>query len=119
MGFWELVVVLVIGLIVLGPERMPTAIRTVSGWVKSIKGMAHSVKAEVNEELRVHELHSHLKKAEELGMENLPDDIKRSIAELSRAAESVQGTYRTEQTQEAAQPTPPANPENHDNNATK
>ena len=67
MGMWELVVVFIVGLVVLGPERLPVAIRTVSRWVKTAKAMANSVKAEVSEELRVHELHENLKKAEQQG----------------------------------------------------
>nr|MDC2856354.1 Sec-independent protein translocase protein TatB [Ningiella sp. W23] len=62
MGMWELVVVFIVGLVVLGPERLPVAIRTVSRWVKTAKAMANSVKAEVSEELRVNELHENLKK---------------------------------------------------------
>ena len=35
MGMWELVVVFIVGLVVLGPERLPVAIRTVSQFRKS------------------------------------------------------------------------------------
>ena len=52
MGMWELIVVLIVGLVVLGPERLPVAIRTVSRWIKTAKSLANSVKAEVSEELR-------------------------------------------------------------------
>ncbi|MCF6436440.1 MULTISPECIES: Sec-independent protein translocase protein TatB [Pseudoalteromonas] len=94
MGMWELVVVLVVGLIVLGPERLPVAIRTVSRWINTIKSVANSVKAEVNEELRVHELHNNLKKAEQQNMQDLPDDVKHSVDELKKAAESVKHSYK-------------------------
>ncbi|RJE71273.1 twin-arginine translocase subunit TatB [Pseudoalteromonas citrea] len=94
MGMWELAVVLIVGLIVLGPERLPVAIRTVSRWIKTIKSMANSVKAEVNEELRVHELHSNLKKAEEQNMADLSSTVKQSVEELQKAAESVQHSYK-------------------------
>ncbi|GAP76855.1 MULTISPECIES: Sec-independent protein translocase protein TatB [Pseudoalteromonas] len=93
MGMWELLVVFVVGLIVLGPERLPVAIRTVSRWVKTAKGMANNISAQVNEELRVHELHQNLKKAEQQNMENLPDDVKDSVAELHKAAQSVTRSY--------------------------
>ena len=63
MGMWELVVIFIVGLVVLGPERLPVAIRTVSKWVKTAKSLANSVKAEVSEELRIHELHENLKKS--------------------------------------------------------
>ncbi|MBD1583291.1 Sec-independent protein translocase protein TatB [Pseudoalteromonas sp. S16_S37] len=94
MGMWELVVVLIVGLIVLGPERLPVAIRTVSRWISTIKSVANSVKAEVSEELRVHELHTNLKKAEQQNMQDLPDDIKQSVNELQKAAESVKHSYK-------------------------
>lgn len=94
MGFWELVVIFVVGLIVLGPERLPVAIRTVSQWIRTIKTYANAVKAEVNEELRVHELHANLKKAEQQGMENLSPEVQKSVAELQKAAESVRHSYQ-------------------------
>ncbi|TMO60827.1 Sec-independent protein translocase protein TatB [Pseudoalteromonas aurantia] len=94
MGMWELAVVLIVGLIVLGPERLPVAIRTVSRWIKTIKSVANSVKAEVNEELRVHELHNNLKKAEEQNMADLSSTVKQSVEELQKAAESVQHSYK-------------------------
>ncbi|MBQ4813884.1 twin arginine-targeting protein translocase TatB [Pseudoalteromonas luteoviolacea] len=94
MGMWELVVVLVVGLIVLGPERLPVAIRTVSRWIRTLKSVANSVKAEVNEELRVHELHSNLKKAEQQDMSNLSPELQESVDELKKAAQSVQNSYK-------------------------
>ncbi len=94
MGMWELVVVLIVGLVVLGPERLPVAIRTVSRWVKTIKSVANSVKAEVNEELRIHELHNNLKKAEQKNMKDLAPALKESVEELKKAAESVQHSYK-------------------------
>lgn len=94
MGMWELVVVLIVGLVVLGPERLPVAIRTVSRWVKTIKSLANSVKAEVNEELRVHELHQNLKKAEQQSMQDLNPALKDSVDELQKAADSVTHSYK-------------------------
>jgi sec-independent protein translocase protein TatB len=88
------VVVLIVGLVVLGPERLPVAIRTVSRWIKTIKSVANSVKAEVNEELRIHELHNNLKKAEQQNMEDLAPALKESVEELKKAAESVQHSYK-------------------------
>ncbi|KZN56309.1 Sec-independent protein translocase protein TatB [Pseudoalteromonas luteoviolacea] len=98
MGMWELVVILIVGLIVLGPERLPVAIRTVSRWIRTVKSVANSVKAEVNEELRVHELHTNLKKAEQQNMNNLAPELQESVDELKKAAESVRHSYQTDAT---------------------
>ncbi len=94
MGMWELVVVLIVGLIVLGPERLPVAIRTVSRWIKTLKSVANSVKAEVNEELRIHELHENLKKAEQQNLQELTPDLQDSVNELQKAAQSVTHSYK-------------------------
>lgn len=94
MGIWELVVIFVVGLIVLGPERLPTAIRSAARWFKTVKQMANNVQAEINEELRVHELHSNLKKAEQQGFKDLSPEIQQSVDELTQAAESVKNSYK-------------------------
>ena len=64
-GFWELMLIAVMGLIVLGPERLPVAIRTVRSWVSGVRKFGDTVKSELSEELRIHELHANLKKAEQ------------------------------------------------------
>jgi len=100
MGAWELVIVFIVGLIVLGPERLPVAIRTVSRWIKTAKQFGQSVQSEINEELRVHELHNNLKKAEEKGMKNLSPDLQSSLDELNQAAQSVTHSYKQTDTKE-------------------
>ena len=39
-GFGELVLVFVIGLIVLGPQRLPVAVKTIAGWVRALRSLA-------------------------------------------------------------------------------
>lgn len=97
MGAGELLIIAVIGLLVLGPERLPVAIRTVSGWIRTVKQMANSVTAEMSHELRVHELHQNLKKAEEQGMENLSPELSQSVQELKDAAASVTRPYANDE----------------------
>lgn len=97
MGMWELIVVLIVGLVVLGPERLPVAIRRVSRWIKTAKSLANSVKAEVSEELRVHELHENLKKAEQQNLTDLSPELQSSLTELQQAAQSVTHSYKKNQ----------------------
>ena len=105
MGMWELVIVMIVGLIVLGPERLPTAIRTVSRWIKTIKSLANSVKAEVNEELRTHELHQNLKKAEQQSMQDLSPALQDSLDELKSAADSATHSYKKPSSEQPEKPT--------------
>ncbi|MGF1752205.1 Sec-independent protein translocase protein TatB [Vibrio makurazakiensis] len=92
-GFWELVLISVVGLVVLGPERLPVAIRSVSKFIGQAKSMANSVKDELSHELKVQELQENLRKAEQMGMDDLSPDLKASVDELKQAAAQVQRPY--------------------------
>ena len=92
-GFWELVVVGVVGLLVLGPERLPVAIRTVSRLFKTVRDTANAVKTELSQELRMEELHRDLKKAEQFDIKNLSPELKESVDQLKDAAASVTRPY--------------------------
>ena len=48
MSFWELVVVGVVALLVLGPEKLPGAIRSVTGTIRSIRQFGHQMKSELS-----------------------------------------------------------------------
>lgn len=50
-GFAELVLVAVVGLLVIGPERLPGAIRTGSAWLNKFKRGFNDIKREVQQEL--------------------------------------------------------------------
>lgn len=89
MGFWELLIIAVVALLVLGPERLPGAIRSTMKTVRSIKQFGYQMQAELNDNLRVHELHQKLKDAEAKGMLNLTADETAALQELTEAANSV------------------------------
>lgn len=55
-GFWELSLIFVVALIVLGPERLPRAARTAGLWVGKARQVLSSVKADIDRELKAEEL---------------------------------------------------------------
>ena len=55
-GFSELLVVFVVGLLILGPERLPHAAKTVGLWVRKIRRSISSVQREINAQLDHEEL---------------------------------------------------------------
>ena len=93
-GFWELILIAIMGLVILGPERLPVAIRTVRGWISGARKFSDAVKSELTEELRVHELHANLKKAEESNLQNLSPEVAESLKTLQQAAESVTEPFK-------------------------
>ena len=89
----------VLGLIVLGPERLPGALRSMQRGFTKVREFSGHVQAELKHELRIKELHEHLKKAEQLNMDELPPDLQRSVAELRSAAAQVQRPYAKPESQ--------------------
>lgn len=88
-GFSELVLVFVIGLIVLGPQRLPVAVKTVVGWIRAIRSLAANVQNELAQELKLQELQDSLKKVEEAGRGSLSPELKESMEELRKTADSM------------------------------
>ena len=63
-GFWELAIIAVIALLVIGPERLPKAARTAGLWVGRARRMVTDVKADIDRDIREGDL-AELKKAGE------------------------------------------------------
>ena len=78
-GFSELVLLMLVGLVVLGPKRLPIAIRTVMGWVKTIRGLAANVQNELKQELKLQELQDSIKKAEALNLQTLSPELNKTV----------------------------------------
>ncbi|GLS82289.1 Sec-independent protein translocase protein TatB [Paraferrimonas haliotis] len=97
-GFMELLIIAILALVVLGPERLPSAVRSVSRFMSSMKRMANSVKTELESELKLEQLHSDLKQAENKGLKDLSPDLQNSIDELKQAAQSVNKPYQAQET---------------------
>lgn len=93
-GFWEILLIGIMALVVLGPERLPGAMRSALKTIRSVRNVASGFKEEVEHQLRVHELHENLKKAEQQGLKDLSPELKNSVDELKDAAESVQKPYK-------------------------
>lgn len=55
-GFSELLIIAVVALLVLGPERLPTAARFTGLWVRRARAQWYSVKSELERELANEEL---------------------------------------------------------------
>lgn len=86
-GFTELMLVGVIGLVILGPERLPVAARTVGKWVGKIKYTVSGVQREIQEELRLEEIRKKAQANQE-AMQGHMDDL-RYEADLMESSAAV------------------------------
>ena len=61
-GFWELALILVISLVVLGPERLPVFASQLGSVIKRIKDFANSLKTSIENEARMKDLEKIIEK---------------------------------------------------------
>ena len=50
-GFQELILLLGLGLMVLGPERLPRVVKQLGGWIGKARRMARSVSAQIQDQI--------------------------------------------------------------------
>jgi Tat protein translocase TatB subunit len=55
-GFWELALISVLGLLVLGPERLPRVARTVGQWIGHARSVARRFQREIEREIAIKDL---------------------------------------------------------------
>jgi sec-independent protein translocase protein TatB len=78
-GFTELLLVGIVALIVLGPDRLPGAVRTAGLWIGRIKRSFSAIKAEVEREIGADEIRRQLHNEQILELEREMNAMKQSI----------------------------------------
>ena len=84
-GFWELAIVMVIVLLVVGPERLPTLAGQLGKWVGKVKRVMESVRSDIESQIKAAELKDILEKQQsEIGeLKEMLKDTKKEIEEES------------------------------------
>jgi sec-independent protein translocase protein TatB len=73
-GFTELLVVAVVALVVIGPERLPETIRSVALWLGRLRRMASQVYREMEKEVGMNDIRQQLHN----------EDVMRSLGETGK-----------------------------------
>ena len=74
-GFSELLVIAVVALLVLGPERLPRAARMAGLWMRRARAQWHSVRAELERDMAA-------------------EDLRRSVEDAGTAMRDAQASLR-------------------------
>jgi sec-independent protein translocase protein TatB len=85
-GFSELVMIGLVSLLVIGPERLPKVARLAGFWIGKTRSMVASVKAEIKQELQAEEIRQIMKEQAEL------HEFHAAIAETEEAADSIKNS---------------------------
>ena len=92
-GFSELVVIGIVALVVLGPERMPKAARFAGLWVRRARAQWYSVKSELERELAAEELKRTLHDTRQT-MNDLDAGMRAATDDARREFETMQAQLR-------------------------
>ena len=96
-GFWELALIGVVALLVVGPDRLPGLARTVGLWVGRIRRYVTTVRDDIEREFQADELKKMLDKPDELSsLQDIVDettgtirDAKMEFAGVEKDAEEL------------------------------
>jgi sec-independent protein translocase protein TatB len=80
-GFAELLIIGVVGLLVIGPERLPETVRTVTAWASRLRRSFDEIKTEVQQELRNDEI---MRELRETG-----DQLRQETEQFRQGAEHL------------------------------
>ena len=106
-GFSEVVIIAIIALVILGPERLPKVARTLGFWVGKARRMVADVKSDIDREMRESELADLRKLGDEIsdvknefqsaagevaddsGVESVVESIKKSADDIQSSVSDV------------------------------
>ena len=91
-GFPELLLISVVALLVIGPERLPDTIRTVSLWVGRIQRSFRNLKREIETEIGADEIRS------QLHNESIMQDLEATKNTVQDVQQEVQNTIQSAET---------------------
>ena len=98
-GFAELLLIGVVGLLVVGPEQLPGAVRTVLAWVNRFRRSFDQIRTEVRRELHNDEIMQELKaESQQLKQQvrETTQSVEQEIQALgNQASDSLQGASNT------------------------
>ena len=82
-GFSEIMVVAIISLIIMGPERLPETVRTITLWLGRLRQFISSARSELEDEVGIDEIRRQLRN------EKIMRDLEKTKDELAGLAEDA------------------------------
>lgn len=94
-GFWEILFIGVVGLLVLGPERLPTVATMAGQWIGRLRRFANHMRKEIRDELEAEHLKQVLEE-QDREMQSLRKEMTEVRREAEQAASTETGRRGTE-----------------------
>ena len=94
-GFWELSLLALVALLVVGPERLPKLARTAGLWIGRGRRLIDSVRADIERELKADELKKILdEQARSNPLEEIVDDTRQALRGIEKDATEAMSDAR-------------------------
>jgi sec-independent protein translocase protein TatB len=113
-GFWEIAIIGVIALVVVGPDKMPALARKAGTYAGKASKFVNKIKREINEELKADELKEIKDQLNVTGKDSVISqafkETKEDLAAIKREASSI--TEMSDNTKKDSDAKKDTNPEN-------
>jgi sec-independent protein translocase protein TatB len=95
-SFWEITMILLVALLVFGPEKLPEAARTAGKWVGRIRRLIQTVQQDIDRELRLQEIKETIKQSEQTELYDFLRDTRSELEDLKRPFTELKESVNTE-----------------------
>ncbi|RLK48140.1 sec-independent protein translocase protein TatB [Alkalispirillum mobile] len=93
LGFWEVLIIMLIGLLILGPERMARTVRTAGLYLGKARAAFNAAKSEVERELHVEEMRKATESVRK-DVDKVRKDVEKDARRFEAEADGVSRAYR-------------------------
>jgi sec-independent protein translocase protein TatB len=104
-GFSEIIMVALVALLVIGPEKLPKVARMAGFWIGKTRRVIATVKQEINEEFQAEELRQALR--DKTGV----DDLQKLLNDTSNSLNKIQNSISSTGQKDGLPPQPETNDE--------
>jgi len=87
-GFSEMLVIAVVALVVIGPEKLPGVAKTVGAWFGRLQRYVNDVKADINREIELEELRKFKTQFEEAA-QSLDSGFRSEVSQAEASMQSI------------------------------
>lgn len=108
-GFTELVIIAVVSLLVIGPEKLPGTIRTASAWLHRIRRGFNDIRQEVEQELHNDAVLQELRKTRDeikTGVDNARRELEGDVSAATKPADETAPDTKADSTPASGQEPP-------------
>ena len=114
-GFTELVLLGIIGLVVIGPQKLPHTIRMIAAYTGRIKRSVNDLKHELEQEVDAQELRQRIQEeAKKSGLQQLKEDIESSAQQIHQESASLLDSNNTKKLDSSTDPSSHTKPPSND-----